>query len=532
MNFLQGIFSRIKSWFAEIWEHTEKRDRTRFLVISGIAVGLIIAAMVMLNNGRYEPLISDATTSQMSSAATALSGGDVRYKTSGNSIMVHKNDIIEARSLIAVAAATNVDFDYDLYEKATGITSTADDRRAYNRYQIEANLKITLEAMPSIDTATVIIREPPGRSFFANEEQPITAAVTLFLNSEVDRRMVETIESIVSRASGAKTDDITIQDQYANYLNRRYDDDIQYALVNNYNYQKRVETDLGRSVGMMLDRLYGPGNSIVAVSADINFDERSSESVEFIPVVDDEGVMRSITTTTEFARGTNMPQGFPGTDENGLGLDADEYAEVLEQAASEYRKAHEVINYEISQINEYLKETPGKLNGLTVSVTINADELEESDQNTAVIQGLVAASVGLRPEDYNGNVVVSYMPLLGNRIDAEELERLRAEEQRERLMELIRLLVLYLVIGLCIIVLILRTFIFLKPKALEMPEELFAGELGLDYDDLLAAEQANQELEVTKTPSRERVEEFIDANPEAVASMLRNWLQDEPTRGW
>jgi flagellar M-ring protein FliF len=535
LSFLQGIFSRVKGWFAEIWEKTEKRDRTRFLVISGIAVTLIIAAMVMLNNSRYTKL-AGASPNQMFAATSALSEGGVRYRTSGEDILVHRNDHGDALAILGQTASNNADitFNLEIYAEATGLTATESDRRAYSAYQIQDNLKRVLEGMPMIDTAAVMIKNPSRQqNLFITEIEPTTAAVTLWRNAELSPDMVDAIVNLVHNASGAALNSITITDQYAVHLNKPQDEnDITGVLERNLAYKQRIEKDYATAVNRQLGLLYGAGNYYVNVFADIDFDVYTSEEVTFTPVVgNDEGIPRSTQESSEFARGLNMPGGFPGTDENGLGMDADEYAEVLEEMRSEYRRNQIITNFEINQLNEFLSRTPGQIKNLTVSVSINSDGLEEVDRNPSAVEDLVRASVGLSAADASRNVVVEYLRMPGVREASEQYDKWMAAQQRDKLMELIRTLVLYLVIGLCFLLLIYRTFELLKPKPLELGEELFAGDAE-DYADMLEAAQGNMELEVTKTPTRERIEEFIDSNPEAVASMLRNWLLGEESRGW
>ncbi|MDR0293406.1 MAG: hypothetical protein LBH95_04555, partial [Oscillospiraceae bacterium] len=216
------------------------------------------------------------------------------------------------------------------------------------------------------------------------------------------------------------------------------------------------------------------------------------------------------------------------TDENGIG---DEYPEVDESMVSEYKKTQETINYEINQLNETIKRAPYRLRGITASVLINTNGLGDTDQNAAEVQALVGGALGLQPSAYNGNVVVSYLPMRG--IERDKATQLEWEEtkKREEMYALIQTLVLYGIIGICVILLILRTFAFLKPKPMEIPADILAGDVD-DYEDLLEAAAANMELEVIKTPSRERIEEFVDSNPEAVASMLRSWLQEDDDRSW
>ena len=63
------------------------------------------------------------------------------------------------------------------------------------------------------------------------------------------------------------------------------------------------------------------------------------------------------------------------------------------------------------------------------------------------------------------------------------------------------------------------------------PEEVVETEPELSVEKLLATTKDNQSLEdiefSEKSESKRLIEKFVDENPEAVAALLRNWLNDE-----
>ncbi|MDR0324834.1 MAG: hypothetical protein LBI19_01895 [Oscillospiraceae bacterium] len=542
MEFLQGILNRVRGWFSGIWEKTEKRDRTRFLVISGIAVVLIIAAAVMLNNNKYTEFVTINDPEQRRSVSAALSENGIRPRISGNTLLVDKSDYLSANAVYLAMADANVGFeglDFAIYEMATGITSTDADRRNYTVFQLRRDLKATFEALPFVSSAEVIITIPQKQIIFQNDYVPPTASVALFLTTEITQSQVETIEKFVANAVGGMSpEDVMVTDQFMRPLRKESgEEDIATRVSANYEHQKRVEQDLAAGVTRQLSVIFGPSNIGVNVSAKLNFDDYERRSQEFIPVVgDDEGIVRSMETLMEHAKGAGPLGGTVGTDPNGLGmdgLDAAEYVEVMEQLMSEYDKEQNVTNYEISEVNEYLRTAHGTIEEVTVGITINEDLLEQEGLAMAAdaVRRLAAAAVGLQPDQYETNVVVEYLPMLQPRLNQAEEDAFNEQKQREELYALIQTLVLYGIIGICFILLILRTFALLKPKPVELPGEILAGDVE-DYSDLLEAATVSMELEVTKTPSRERVEEFIENNAEAVAHMLRTWLQDEEDKGW
>ena len=528
MEFLQGLFSRIRGWFTGIWEKTEKRDRTRFLVISGVAVVLIAAALIMLNNARYTTLAGVDNPSSRRAAAEILSENGIRSKTSGNDLLVNKKDEGAAMAALMQSDIPINDLNFEIYKEATGLTATDADRRMFSKFQKEAQLKWMFESLPAVDRAIIIIDLPENKAFFRQDEKPMTVTVTLHLNAEISKQQIDALESAVKNATNVLPENITLMDSGMSHLNLKGEDSAVLSMLNQYEFTKIFQQDLVRSLSHPLNLLFGSPNFSITVNADFDFDEISSEIISFTPVNDEDGIVRSFTTLTEFAKGAGYYGGQPGTDEDGLG---DEYPAV-DDLLSEYRKAQETTNYEINQIIERINRAPYRLRRISASVLINTDGLEDVGENTEAVQALIGAGLCLPPNEY-GNVEVRYLPMNGVTL-ANALEGAwKAQQQREETFSLIQTLVLYGIVGICVILLILRTFSFLKPKPVELPPglDLLAGDAD-EYSELLEAAEASTELEITKTPTRERIEEFIEHNAEAVASMLRSWLQEEDDSHW
>ena len=78
-----------------------------------------------------------------------------------------------------------------------------------------------------------------------------------------------------------------------------------------------------------------------------------------------------------------------------------------------------------------------------------------------------------------------------------------------------------------IIALLLLYVVFRSMK----PEEVVEVEPELSVEALLATTKENQTLDDIEfsdnSASKAMIEKFVDENPEAVASLLRNWLNDD-----
>lgn len=86
----------------------------------------------------------------------------------------------------------------------------------------------------------------------------------------------------------------------------------------------------------------------------------------------------------------------------------------------------------------------------------------------------------------------------------------------------------YLMIILAVLIIALLIFVVLRGTA---PVKVSDEEPELSVEQLLATTKENQSLEdiefSDKSETRKLIEKFVDENPEAVAQLLRNWLNDD-----
>ena len=85
-----------------------------------------------------------------------------------------------------------------------------------------------------------------------------------------------------------------------------------------------------------------------------------------------------------------------------------------------------------------------------------------------------------------------------------------------------------IIIVLAVIIGALLLFVVFKGMK---PEEVVEVEPELSVEALLATTKENQTLDdiefSDKSAAKMQIEKFVDENPEAVASLLRNWLNDD-----
>ena len=86
----------------------------------------------------------------------------------------------------------------------------------------------------------------------------------------------------------------------------------------------------------------------------------------------------------------------------------------------------------------------------------------------------------------------------------------------------------YLMIILAVLIIALLIFVVLRGTA---PVRAADEEPELSVEQLLATTKENQSLDdiefSEKSETRKMIEKFVDENPEAVAQLLRNWLNED-----
>jgi flagellar biosynthesis/type III secretory pathway M-ring protein FliF/YscJ len=335
----------------------------------------------------------------------------------------------------------------------------------------------------------------------------------------------------------------------------------------------------------MLEKAVGPNKALVRVNAQLNWDQISQDSEFFVPpsTVPDArpNVVRSSPTTTEKFAGppAALPVGVPGVPSN-VGPGAQAAASLTTQAAPvAYEKGDTITNYEISKTVEKLTKAPGAVERLAVAVMLDGPMEEIQVQ---AIERTVAAAAGIKPE--RGDVVtVASMPFDKSLQDAQRKQMQEAAQlefyynmAKVGAAVLISLFVLLFLRSMLARPTVSSVVVGPQPLPGAVPGEAEALEEGYvdgddgygqydeyasDDDEMLGEEpeelpapemleelEAPIEIPEIASPEEERIREMEERlreaqerrqaleeqvfnlarnNPEALADMIKTWLEEE-----
>ena len=527
-----ALSDSVKSASEKINEYL-KGKRLRFFVLVGLIIAIVIALTVFLNQKTYTVLYSGMEASETGEVLSLLSEMGVDAKTEGeDTVLVPDGQVDEVRLELAAQGypSTGVN-DYSIYSSASGLGTTDSEKQVYYKYQLQANLRATIMLMDKVENAVVNLDLGEDSSFvFSENEKPPTASIMLTLRDgeSLNGEEVKAITELVAKSlSGLDADHVRIVDSQMNLYTTGEDGLVQDADTH-LELQHNVQRQLQEQIVNLLGPVFGEDNVLAEVSVLLNFDTRQTQSVEYAaPEGSTEGLVVSMRELVEAI--TNNPDG----DGNPAGIDANgnasQYLETIEQSDAMYYNVSREVNYEINQTTTEIQEAQGQIEDLSVSVILNSSNISDYVDE---VKNLVATATGAATD----KITVEMLPFIGSEAaqEADAAAAEQAQQYQEQLMSSQQSAQTLRIVIIAIAALIIMLFLFAIVKMFR-PQQVEAVGMGgidviVDDDGAVAGglEDGIKDIEIKdKDTALSALEDFIGKNPESVANLLRNWLNEE-----
>ncbi len=528
----------------EAFKRMEKGKKVRIIVLSILAVAIIAALAIFLNQTTYTVLYSGMDAADTGKVLTALGEMGVEAKTEGeDTILVPEENEDEIRIELAGQGypSSGVN-DYSIYGNASGLGTTSAEKQVYYKYQLQSNLRATILKMEKIKDAVVNLDLGEDSSFVLSEnDRPATASIMLTLadGESLSGGEAKAIRELVAKSiSGLDPKNIQIVDSKLHLYTDEDDGNGVQSIDSRVELQNSVRDKFNLQIINLLSPVFGKGNVLAAVNVELNFDDRETESVEYsVPEGQEEGIAVSMKELVEVI--TNDAEGgggVAGIDANG---NASQYVEALtgNEDAIYYNVSREV-NYEVNQTVTRIKEAQGEIGNLSVSVIINSEDIAGFVNE---VKSLVSTAIGAKEE----NITVSGMTFAGTAAALDEQNQeadaamayAKEKDAADRQAELIKILIIAGA-GLLVLIFLFLIIMAFRPKKEKKKRGKKGEEGGVDVlvgtedmtPSIAAGRNEEDMLELTpgsKDSNLKAVEEFIKGNPESAANLLRNWLNEE-----
>jgi len=523
----------------------------KLLLIGAISVALALIIVMLVWTGRpsYDILFADLSKKDAAEIIDKLKEKkiDFRLEEGGKTILVPSGKVYELRlEFASMGLPEEGVIGYEIFDKSNiGMTDFL--QKLNYRRALEGELTRTIEEIDAVEKARVHIVIPETRLFQEDQKQP-TASVILKLNRarSLSPAKVNGIAHLVaSSVEGLEAENVTIVDTRGRILsNNSNPDDLLTMSATQLDFRKKVEDYLTEKAQSMLDRVFGPGNAIVRVNAELDFNQVKKTIEQYDP---DNTVVRSEEINEQVTPSGNQANG------NGGGAVA-------------AKSTNTITNYEINRTLQQVVESVGNIQHLSVAVLINnkKEKVENTDgeteiksvprdpQELTVVEDIVKRAVGFQEErgdEISVNNVDFSLPTAN-----EELYNLDEENPWSIPNIIEKVLIFLAIIGAMVIMQSLFKQVKERNDALQTQLRVLKGEdmlpalpagahgaeaqqalesgerplatTGEEEDTMISAEDFFKDVHKVNE-FNEKIRSYIKENPETATNLLKIWLMED-----
>ncbi len=525
---LKAIPVRILEW----WNKFTSKQKT---IIICIAAGVIIALAILvtvITRPQYELLANCESTKEASEITGLLDGAGITYTVSddGYQIKVLKEQISDANLLLGANNIPSAAYGIDNVTNGGFSTTESDKQKRYKLY-MEGQMESDLVRFEAVKKADVQLSLPENDGTLLSKNEESYASIILELEGEFTQENATAMAQFVKTALGNENaNNITILDSQGNLL---FSGEDSYSITGNASNQLSVKQQAERLVRNEVKKVLLGTNQYdnIEVASNLALDFSSTELTEHNFSAPDGQTQGMVSHEDIFsAENVNSSGGVPGTDSN-----SEITYEMQDNENSSSTQSEESRDYLPNERIMSQTIPPGLIKYDESSISVTAItynvQKEEDIRDQGLLDGITweeyKANNGarvLQPVDENMINVVSK----ATGIAVENIAMVAYEEplfsDREgmniRATDVIQVVLIIIILGLLAFV-VFRSM--RGEKAVEEEEELSVEDLLQSTPESTVEGIAVEEWSET----RKMIEKFVDENPEAAASLLRNWLNED-----
>lgn len=543
-RFFSGFVAQIR----EFYRNLTPTKRVSALVAATTVIGAVFIMVMMVSERSYVPLLKDIPSETMPTVLGKLKEKNIPLKVGedGKSIYIPPNLLYSTQMSIMseLGSGRFGTLGFELFEKQEFGTSSYQQRVNYQR-ALQGELIRSINSLEVIRQSKVILAMPPKKTFL-EEGGVATASVVVDLHSgkALMEDQVRGIQHLVASAvENLDPDKVTVVDARGKVLSRNSLNPSSQMSSEIIELKNKTEGMYEDRIEAILSKVVGQGRVIAKVDAVIN--QRDVTAIEE-SVDPDATALKSTQTEEEKLDGSRRnPTGLPGSRANLPGAEETGQVAFNQNVNKEYK----IQNYEVPKTVRNVKEAPGKLEKLSISVLVDGvrefkvgedGKSEEvwaprTPEDIKKYESLIRSAVGFDPKRGDSITVEN---IKFEKEDFSESEQLLSSIERRRL---VSYLIKWSVIGLAFALfffLIVKPFMRwitdsfqesvdeILPKTIEELEELQSVDNSLPGMSG-ALPMLEESIDPDKAESdllKERIMSLVEKDNKKAANALGLWL--------
>ncbi|MDQ1331337.1 MAG: flagellar M-ring protein FliF [Thermodesulfobacteriota bacterium] len=486
------------------------------------------AMFMMANQVEYRVLFNNLSAQDAGAVITRLKEKNIPYKIEGGGslIMVPAEQVYELRlGLMGDGLLKDGQVGFEIFDKTDFKTTQFVQGLNYQR-ALQGELARTIGSFKEVKNARVFI-VLPKETLFVEDAKPASASILLDLKSSLPpERLAAIIHLTAGAVEGLDPEQVTVVDTKGRVIFKGGNKNETDTLLSNnqLDYKSKIEDETGKNVQSMLEGIIGPGNAIVRVNAEIDFNKTNLNEEEYDPSA---AVVRSKRDAEESSQagGNTTPEASTSAVNMRTGIVP---AEAVIQNGK--TKKESLTNYEINKVTRTVFIPAGTVKRLSVAAVIDGTYETEKMQDGTVkrkyiartedelkkFEDLVKSAMGYS-EDREDLISVSSIPFS----DAVSVENMMEADssgfEYESFFRNYGKMILN--------IFLVAAVFFLLVRPLLNSLKNMSGEPAAGLRELPAGAPGNLRLPGSETQNRrERLLEISKSNPEKTEQLIKGWI--------
>lgn len=529
---VKQILDKIVEWWKKF------NNKQRIVLISSFSVvmiALLILAVVMTTPAttvlyRCEDYSEAAKIKEILDSDETIS---YTFDERSLSFIVNEEDEAAASMLLGSNQIELENYNINNVIDGSFTKTEADKQKAYQDY-LEKKFADHISDLSMVESATVSLTMPKDDGTILSRKEKATAAIGLKLKGDISEEQAYALALYVATQLGNETTEgVTIIDQNSNVIYSGKDSQSTMSTVTTQlTYVQKKESEIKKEITDVLVKSHVFADVQVAMNLNINFDQKEQVKTELgIPNGMDGG---AITQQHLYDMVTNqgIEGGVPGTDTN------DDTTYVIEDGTlghTEISESDTIYDYDKTVTTTH--GTGGNIVYENSSATVMAtkyivyDEVElraTGQLDEITWEEFKAANKETRVVEVDESYIKAIANATGFPAKSitfmcyEEPTFIDEPDNGFNVMDYAQIIV-------CVLIFALLGYVVFRSTRTEKTEEL-QPEISVEalLESTAESQEALEDIGYNeKSDVRLMIEKFVDENPDAVASLLRNWLNEE-----
>lgn len=536
---MQERIKQIPTRLVEFWNKYTGIQKTIIIAVICAVLLAIGLTTFFVSRPTWVKFNEFSNLNDANSMASALDEANIAHKSSNDGLTLYVHDDAMTDALYAMSDNNLVDIGYTWDKAFDNSMSTTESEKDQKRIlALQSELQKSMVKYSFVDDADIFIDVPESNYSVLDEAGKTSVAAKIKVNEEhkdsLDSGAAQALAFWLANAVGTDEENVIINDAEGHCLYNGSTSSSLGGMINGGvdDYCEKLRSTMASNVTDMMIRLDYDEVQVGTQGIQFNMEQAERLSKTY-SVAEGREYGYPTNLYTYASNGVNGVSGEPGTGSN------DDDTDVVIRNGNNSSSTVEIEKLQGLLTDETIENTKKELPAIEseqsslalVVLRYHVYKEEELEADGTLDNMTFEEFMAANNERTELTLPDNQLQLVSNAtgIDAGNITVLAYEVPKfEEKVDSGRGLKDYLMIILAVLIIALLIFVVLRGTA---PVKVGDEEPELSVEQLLATTKENQSLEdiefSDKSETRKLIEKFVDENPEAVAQLLRNWLNED-----